>query len=361
MIPPPVMTIFTVSSLPPNPVVKRTVSPVKGPAAATSVTAGRFERIYDPSVGEPEAWYINDHTFVRDETGTWHLIGITHAEPAAPHDELHLAHATAPALPGPWTKQPFALSTDRAAGEFHLWAPHVIRHDGRYWMFVCAGGPSPSEYRIHLAVSDDCTNWQRHPANPMVVDGYEARDPMVVPVGDRRVMYYTATTEPVDLIVQQSRMRDGSRKITAITEVQGMEGDMITLQDVFTFEQESFEGGKVIGRIKPNITLAGVSGRRGQGGPLQLDRLPRHARAAEPRSVPVRPRRPSRFPRLPRVGSGDRRSRPDLGQPLRVEPGGRLPGPARMERLTRLSHSSPRGTPAVSTCCTRRSTSAARA
>src|SRR5581483_11361070 len=55
----------------------------------------------------------------------------------------------------------------------------------------------------------------------------------------------------VDLIVQQSRLRDGSRKITAITEVQGMEGDMITLQDVFTFEQESFEGGKVIGRIKP--------------------------------------------------------------------------------------------------------------
>ena len=55
----------------------------------------------------------------------------------------------------------------------------------------------------------------------------------------------------VDLIVQQSRMRDGTRKITAITEVQGMEGDMITLQDVFTFEQESFEGGKVIGRIKP--------------------------------------------------------------------------------------------------------------
>jgi pilus assembly protein CpaF len=55
----------------------------------------------------------------------------------------------------------------------------------------------------------------------------------------------------VDLIVQQSRLRDGSRKITAITEVQGMEGDMITLQDVFTFDQEAFEGGKVIGRIKP--------------------------------------------------------------------------------------------------------------
>src|SRR4051812_8092474 len=61
-------------------------------------TAGAFERIYDPSVGEDERWYINDHTFVRDDGGTWHLIGITHAEPAAPRDELHLAHATAPSL-----------------------------------------------------------------------------------------------------------------------------------------------------------------------------------------------------------------------------------------------------------------------
>ncbi len=55
----------------------------------------------------------------------------------------------------------------------------------------------------------------------------------------------------VDLIVQQSRLRDGSRKITNITEVQGMEGEIITLQDVFVFEQEAFEGGKVIGRMKP--------------------------------------------------------------------------------------------------------------
>jgi pilus assembly protein CpaF len=55
----------------------------------------------------------------------------------------------------------------------------------------------------------------------------------------------------VDLIVHQSRMRDGTRKITNITEVQGMEGDIIVLQDIFTFQQEAFENGKVIGRIQP--------------------------------------------------------------------------------------------------------------
>ncbi|MDF9406924.1 MAG: putative conjugal transfer protein [Pelotomaculum sp. PtaB.Bin013] len=43
----------------------------------------------------------------------------------------------------------------------------------------------------------------------------------------------------INLIIQQSRMRDGSRKITHITEVQGMEGDVIVLQDVYVFKQES--------------------------------------------------------------------------------------------------------------------------
>lgn len=41
----------------------------------------------------------------------------------------------------------------------------------------------------------------------------------------------------IDLIVQQSRLRDGSRRITHLTEVQGMEGDVIILQDVFVFQQ----------------------------------------------------------------------------------------------------------------------------
>src|ERR687886_1491639 len=55
----------------------------------------------------------------------------------------------------------------------------------------------------------------------------------------------------VDLIIQQSRMRDHSRKVTHITEVQGMEGDKIILQDIFLFEQEAFDNGKVVGTIKP--------------------------------------------------------------------------------------------------------------
>ncbi|HHW13738.1 MAG TPA: CpaF family protein [Firmicutes bacterium] len=56
----------------------------------------------------------------------------------------------------------------------------------------------------------------------------------------------------VDLIIQQARLRDGSRKITHITEVQGMEGDIITLQDIFVFEQRGVdEQGRILGRLKP--------------------------------------------------------------------------------------------------------------
>ncbi|MBN2795027.1 MAG: CpaF family protein [Clostridia bacterium] len=52
----------------------------------------------------------------------------------------------------------------------------------------------------------------------------------------------------VDLIVQQSRLQDGSRKITYITEVLGMEGDVIILQDIFKFNQKGIDNrGKVIG------------------------------------------------------------------------------------------------------------------
>jgi pilus assembly protein CpaF len=56
----------------------------------------------------------------------------------------------------------------------------------------------------------------------------------------------------IDLIIQQTRLRDGSRKITYITEIQGMEEQNIVLQDVFMFMEEGEdENHKVIGALKP--------------------------------------------------------------------------------------------------------------
>ena len=56
----------------------------------------------------------------------------------------------------------------------------------------------------------------------------------------------------LNLIVYQSRLRDGTRKITAISEIVGMEGNTITLQDIFVFEQSGIDAkGNVIGRFRP--------------------------------------------------------------------------------------------------------------
>jgi pilus assembly protein CpaF len=55
----------------------------------------------------------------------------------------------------------------------------------------------------------------------------------------------------VDVICQQERMRDGTRKVTTITEVSGMEGDVITMTDIFVFEQTGMEAGKIVGRLRP--------------------------------------------------------------------------------------------------------------
>jgi pilus assembly protein CpaF len=56
----------------------------------------------------------------------------------------------------------------------------------------------------------------------------------------------------VDIIVQESRLSDGSRKIVAISEVVGMEGQQIVMQDIFEFRQTGVdENGKVQGVLRP--------------------------------------------------------------------------------------------------------------
>jgi pilus assembly protein CpaF len=55
----------------------------------------------------------------------------------------------------------------------------------------------------------------------------------------------------LDLIVHQERMRDGIRRITSISEVVGLEGDTVVMQDIFRFQQAGVEDGKVIGRLRP--------------------------------------------------------------------------------------------------------------
>jgi pilus assembly protein CpaF len=51
----------------------------------------------------------------------------------------------------------------------------------------------------------------------------------------------------INIIIQQNRMRDGSRRITYISEITGIEGDQISLQDIFVYKQSGYENGKVSG------------------------------------------------------------------------------------------------------------------
>ena len=162
------------------------------------VIAGEFKRIYNPSIGEEKSWYINDHCFIQDKKGLWHLFGITHEDPARAWDEDNFAHATCENLTQfPWEKQPFALSTvEDPWGEVHLWAPHVIYNNGTYYMFYCAGDKDGSKYKLHLATSKDLWTWERHKENPIIVDGFHARDPYILKLGKKWIMYYTATSDP---------------------------------------------------------------------------------------------------------------------------------------------------------------------
>ena len=55
----------------------------------------------------------------------------------------------------------------------------------------------------------------------------------------------------IQIVIQQSRMSDGTRKVTSISEITGMEGDVITMQEVFLFEKAGVtQDGRVIGRFR---------------------------------------------------------------------------------------------------------------
>lgn len=156
------------------------------------VGAGYLPKVYDPGTR-----YLNDHTVIKGHDGLWHMFAITGNNPAPgtwpdPSREDFFAHATAPALTGPWTTRPHVMHVDPGYhGEDHVWAPHVISHDGTYYMFYAAGVGANAA--INLATSTDLYTWTRLPSGPLFRDGLEARDPMVIRIGTQWVMYYCAT------------------------------------------------------------------------------------------------------------------------------------------------------------------------
>lgn len=174
------------------------VSLLAAAALSPAFTVGEFRLIYDPAEGASEPWCLNDHTFVKGPDRKWHMFGITHVKPFEFFKDpgRNLAHATADSLlQQPWRKEPFALTVDPAYGEHFFWAPHVVKVGRTFHMFVCAGAKEGHEYALHHLTSKDLWKWERDPKNPILVDGFDARDPMLLKDGKTWILYYTANSD----------------------------------------------------------------------------------------------------------------------------------------------------------------------
>ena len=89
-------------------------------------------------------------------------------------------------------------------------------------------------------------------------------------IPDRAIRQQVASA--VDLIVQVSRQADGTRRVTAVSEITGMEGEVITMQDIFLFEKTGVNAGKVTGRFRATGIRPKCNDRlAASGNPLPMD------------------------------------------------------------------------------------------
>lgn len=149
------------------------------PLHADIVTIGTYQRLY-------ESPYINDHCVIYDRAnGMWHMFGIY-------GNQRRFIHLTSDSLTAsPWirAKDDYVYSPDR-----EIWAPHMIRSGGKYWMYFTAIG---EPRQIALSTSKDLYDWTHWTKNPILAhsneDGSNAKckDPMVLRHGDKWTMYYS--------------------------------------------------------------------------------------------------------------------------------------------------------------------------
>jgi hypothetical protein len=177
------------------------MAPPDPEAACQTVEQSPMVHVFDTrSIDGPPA-YVNDHTLVRAPDGVWHLFGIFHREPMGADTEVDFVHAIAQERePAKWDDGAFvaapaphtiALHADAAAGETHLWAPHVVAAEGRWFMFYQGGGRDDYHASIRIAESVDLYRWSRIGSAPLFEDFCEARDPMIVRHDDIWLMHYT--------------------------------------------------------------------------------------------------------------------------------------------------------------------------
>ena len=172
------------------------------------VIAGAWVHIFNPNdsrSAEDTSWYTNDHTFIRDQKGTWHAYGIIGHHPVRPWGgETKFFHITAPSLIQPkWEDHDYAL-TAKEGVERVLWAPYVFYEKGVYHMFYNIGNmqqnaPDYASWgQLCMATSKDLYHWTRYALNPFFSDAGHARDSYVMKYKGRYYYYYTRTYNEVD-------------------------------------------------------------------------------------------------------------------------------------------------------------------
>jgi len=183
---------------PPSPPAADQVDPSK---TCTVVGQGEMVHVFDTTPLTGASYYVNDHTLIQGPGGEWHLFGIFNKEPMRDYLEVDFVHAVAVEPdPARWAAGSFevaaepyriALHADRALGELHAWAPHVVKWDGRYMMVYQSGGTDGDHASMRLAESDDLYRWTRIGRVPLFEDFCVARDPMLVRREGAWALYYT--------------------------------------------------------------------------------------------------------------------------------------------------------------------------
>ena len=168
-----------------------------------------------PFVYETPFKFVKDFSIIRDKDGLWHIFSITgdfidgHAWVTAGHERT-FSHGTSKDLRN-WTYHKPVLSISDETfpdgnGKFkdrNIWAPHVIYHDGLYYMFYTSVNNYVCQ-SVSLATSKDLFNWTEHDKNPVFTlenldwalwgrkQWSDCRDPAILKDGDTFYMYVTA-------------------------------------------------------------------------------------------------------------------------------------------------------------------------
>ena len=126
------------------------------------------------SVFQVPGGYVNDHCLIHAD-GKWHLffiegeVGRSGQVWYRPGNEAKIGHATSPDLMH-WKLEEPALTTGTPGSldSGHVFAPFVIAHDGKYFMFYAGNVVGLGSSRLFFAVSDDLFHWRRHSEKPIL-------------------------------------------------------------------------------------------------------------------------------------------------------------------------------------------------